>query len=80
MPSLSNSLLADPAEFDTCRTGGNDQALANKVLLAFDTITTYQVIANSLQFKAKKALNISLTQMHTQKKKNCVILDLRKVY
>jgi len=28
--------------------GGGDQTLVNKVLLAFDTATTYQVIADNL--------------------------------
>ena len=48
VPSLRNSLLTDPAEFGACIAGDDDQALANKVLLAFDTATTYQVIAGSL--------------------------------
>ena len=85
---LQNSLLIDPVKFvayrscrlGTYRTGDSDQALASNVLLAFDTATTYQVIASSLWFKAKKVVNISSTHTHTQKKKICVIPDLRNMY
>jgi len=48
VPSLRNSLLANPAELGTCRTGDSNQALANKILLAFNTAKGYQVIASSL--------------------------------
>jgi len=35
-------------EFVACGTEVTDQALVNKVLLAFDTTPTYQVVANDL--------------------------------
>ena len=76
MPFLQKLLLAVPAEVDTCRTGDGDQALANKVL--FNTAVTYQVIANSLWFKAKKVVYISSINTHTKKKSFVLYLSVEQ--
>ena len=73
---LQNLLLVVRAKVAVWRTGDGDQALANKVL--FNTATTYQVIASSLWFKAKKVVYISSTNTHTQKKRLVLYLSVEQ--